>query len=177
MDVVEELRYLVLAAQREGARALADVLRPLGLTPAQAEVLTVLRTASRALSVREIGERLVCETGSPSRLATSLVAAGLVDGARDPVDGRITRLSLTATGRQVAVQAHAAEQDFHRGLAAGLPKGEALDVVVGFLRELVATSPSGRALSRRRSQVDPAAGAGTPDGHHGRSRDPRTRRG
>jgi DNA-binding MarR family transcriptional regulator len=154
VDVVEELRYLVLAAQREGARALAEVLRPLGLTPAQAEVLTVLRTASGALSVREIGERLVCETGSPSRLVTSLVTAGLVDGGRDPADGRITRLGLTATGRRVAAQAHAAEHDFHRGLAAGLPHGQALDVVVEFLRELVATSPSGRALSRRRAQVD-----------------------
>ena len=169
--MVEELRYLVLAAQREGARALADVLRPLGLTPAQAEVLTVVRTASRALSVREIGERLVCETGSPSRLLASLVGAGLVDGARDPADGRITRLSLTATGRRVAAQAHAAEQDFHRGLAAGLPQGQALDVVVEFLRELVATSPSGRALSRRREQVDRAAGAGTPDRDGDRRRD------
>ena len=164
MDVVEELRYLVLAAQREGARALADVLRPLGLTPAQGEVLAVMRTADAALSLREIGERLVCETGSPSRLVTSLVAAGLIDGARDPADGRVTRLSLTAAGRQVAARAHAAEQDFHRGLAAVLPEGDALDVVVGLLREIVAASPSGRALSRRRAEVEPAAAAGAVDG-------------
>ena len=174
MDVVEELRYLVLAAQREGARALAEVLRPLGLTPAQAEVLAVLRTASHALSVREIGDRLVCETGSPSRLVTSLVGAGLVDGARDPADGRILRLSLTATGRRVAAHAHAAEQDFHRGLAAGLPEGEALDVVVGFLRELVATSPAGLALSRRRAEADRGAGVGDSAGRAGRSRGART---
>ena len=33
MDSVEELRYLVLAAQRDGNRMLAAQLRPLGLTP------------------------------------------------------------------------------------------------------------------------------------------------
>ncbi len=87
MDRVEELRYLVLAAQREGSRGLADALRPLGVTPAQAEVLTVLRSAGRPLSVRELGELLVCETGSPSRLTRSVVAAGLVRSGTDDADG------------------------------------------------------------------------------------------
>src|SRR5215217_2285183 len=78
MEAVEELRYLILAAQREGARALAELLRPAGLTAAQGEVIAVLQEAKRPLTVREIGERLVCETGSPSRLVASLVDAGLL---------------------------------------------------------------------------------------------------
>src|SRR6266545_7977599 len=78
MDAVEELRYLVLGAQREGARALTELLRPAGLTPAQAEVIAVARDADRPLTVREIGERLVCEGGSPSRLVASVVQAGLL---------------------------------------------------------------------------------------------------
>jgi hypothetical protein len=41
MRTAEELRYLVLAAELEGKRQLARQLRPLGLTPAQAEVLRV----------------------------------------------------------------------------------------------------------------------------------------
>src|SRR3954465_9574469 len=60
MNEIEELRYLVLGAQREGARVLADLLRPAGLTAAQAEVLAVLRDAGRPLTLREIGDRLVC---------------------------------------------------------------------------------------------------------------------
>ena len=52
VDSAEELRYLILAAQREGARALAELLRPAGLTAAQAEVLAVLDDAGRPLTVR-----------------------------------------------------------------------------------------------------------------------------
>ena len=65
MQPVEELRYLILAAQREAYRQLADRLRPLGLTPSQAEVLTVL-AQREPLSLVDLGELLVCETGSPS---------------------------------------------------------------------------------------------------------------
>ncbi len=39
----KELRYFMLAVQREGNRSLTEVLRPLDLTPSQAEVLRVLQ--------------------------------------------------------------------------------------------------------------------------------------
>lgn len=159
VNKVEELRYLVLAAQREGSRALTDALRPLGVTPAQAEVLTVVRAATGPLSVREIGELLVCETGSPSRLVTNLITAGLLHGTRDVTDGRITRLSLTAAGRRTARQVLATEREFERHLASGIPDDPALDVVVDFLRRFVADSPSGRALARRRVQEGDARGS------------------
>ena len=42
MTPVEELRYLILALQREGNRLLAAGLRGLELTPSQAETLRVL---------------------------------------------------------------------------------------------------------------------------------------
>jgi hypothetical protein len=57
-------RFLVLAAQREGSRALSELLAPIGLTAAQAEVLALLRDEPRPLSVREIGQRLVCEAAA-----------------------------------------------------------------------------------------------------------------
>jgi hypothetical protein len=78
MKIVEELRYLVLAIQREGNRLLAAELRPLGITPSQAEVLRVLRDHG-PLTLNALGDLLVCETGnSPSRLVDRLVAQGLV---------------------------------------------------------------------------------------------------
>src|SRR3954469_15729157 len=76
VEPIEELRYLVLGAQREGARMLAQLLRPLGLTAAQAEVVAVLRDADGPLTVREIGDRLVCETGSPRRLPPAALLPG-----------------------------------------------------------------------------------------------------
>ena len=74
----EELRYLILAAQREGNRAFARRLRPLGLTPSQAEVLRLL-DERQPLSLTGLGELLVCESGTnPSRLVDRLVTTGLV---------------------------------------------------------------------------------------------------
>src|SRR6266496_116610 len=67
VQLAEEFRYLVLTAQREGNRILTEALRPLDLTPSQAEVLRVLQE-HQPLSLIALGELLVCESGSPSRL-------------------------------------------------------------------------------------------------------------
>src|SRR5215469_9296889 len=95
MKRADELRYLVLAAQREGSRLFAEQIRPLGLTPSQAEVLSVLHEA-QPLSLIELGSRLVCETGSPSRLVDGLVKAGLVERIASSKDQR--KVSLTLMG-------------------------------------------------------------------------------
>ena len=39
---LQELRYLILAVQREGNRWLSEMLRAADLTPAQAEVISIL---------------------------------------------------------------------------------------------------------------------------------------
>jgi len=150
MDPAEELRYLVLGAQREGARLLAEILRPLGLTPAQAEVLAVLRDTDRPLTVREVGERLICEGGSPSRLVATVVDAGLVQRAARVGDLRAVELSLTADGRKAARRLLAAERRLHDGLAEAIGDRDMTAVIDG-LRKLVAGRAAGDALARRRA--------------------------
>ena len=150
MEPVEELRYLVLGAQREGARALAELLRPAGLTAAQAEVIAVLRDAGGPLTVREIGERLVCEGGSPSRLVASVVDAGLLERGERPGDRRAVEHSLTAEGRRVARQVTEAERRLYDDLAAALGDRDVRAVVRG-LRKLVDGRPAGAAIERRRA--------------------------
>src|ERR1700728_1235552 len=113
MEPIEEFRYLVLAAQREGARALATALKPHDLTPSQAEAIAVLRDTGRPLTVREIGQRLVCEGGSPSRLMSTLTHKGLVESAVGSADGRTTLLSLTSAGIDAARTVSQIEQDFY----------------------------------------------------------------
>src|SRR5665811_1491799 len=62
----ELIRFLVLAAQREGSRRLTRELRAIGLTPSQSEVLRILADHG-PLSLTGLGELLVCESGtSPS---------------------------------------------------------------------------------------------------------------
>jgi MarR family transcriptional regulator, organic hydroperoxide resistance regulator len=83
----EELRYLVLAAQREGNRAFARHLRPLGLTPSQAEVL---------------------------RLLDRLVTTGLVRRDVAEHDRRNVELSLTDDGRTAARRVAEVEAELYQ---------------------------------------------------------------
>jgi DNA-binding MarR family transcriptional regulator len=148
MHKSEELRYLILAAQREGNRMLAQALKPLGVTPSQAEVLSLLRSR-RPLSLNGLGDLLVCESGSsPSRLVDRLVAAGLVTRQVDDVDRRHVRLSLTPEGARVAGEIATIENELHAAIDA-MSAGHNVDEVTGFLWTLVGELPAGRALSRR----------------------------
>jgi len=149
MKVVEELRYLVLAIQREGNRLLAAELRPLGITPSQAEVLRVLRDHG-PLTLNALGGLLVCETGnSPSRLVDRLVAQGLVKRGIDKVDRRYLTLSLTTQGRALHRRIVTAENRLHRTMN-DLVAGRALDETISTLRTLADAFPAGAALARRR---------------------------
>jgi MarR family transcriptional regulator, organic hydroperoxide resistance regulator len=148
MEPIEEFRYLVLAAQREGARALATALKRHDLTPSQAEAIAVLRDAGRPLTVREIGQRLVCEGGSPSRLMRTLTRKGLVESIAGSADGRSTLLSLTSTGVDTARTVSQIEQDLYRALTLVLDDGQVKEVLP-VLRALVGQLPAGQALQRR----------------------------
>ena len=75
MRRAEQIRYLILAAQREGNRQLSSALAQLGLTPAQSEALRILDDHG-PLALKRLGDMLVCDTGtSPSRIVDRLVAA------------------------------------------------------------------------------------------------------
>lgn len=149
VDPLEELRYLVLGAQREGSRALSELLAPLGLTAAQAEVLAVLRDERRPLSVREIGQRLVCEGGSPSRLVATVVDRGLARRGPSASDGRAVEVTLTAKGRAAADRVAEAERQLYEWLGHTLTSDEVKALSRG-LRKLVDGRPTGEAIARRR---------------------------
>lgn len=158
MRPAEELRYLILAIQREGNRLFAADLRPLGLTPSQAEVLRVL-VDHQPLTLGGLGELLVCETGSsPSRLVDRLVARGLIERRVDPDDRRFVTLALTPEGREMADRTAVAEErlnDTVGRLTAGQPVGAVLDV----LRAVADAFPAGQAVARRRGVRRGASGS------------------
>jgi len=150
MTPAEELRYLVLALQREGNRQLSDVLKPLNLTPAQAEVLQVLDQFGQ-LTLSELGERLVCETGSPSRLVKTMVKAGYIVKTPDPLDGRAVNLSLSDTGQAMMPDLNAIESAYNESvgeLAKQLPIP--LETALEIFRTLVADTPAGNAVILRK---------------------------
>jgi len=145
----EELRFLILAAQREGSRMLSAQLAPLGLTPSQAEVIRCLEDHG-PMSLRTLGGLLVCEGGSPSRLVDTLVSRDIVTRTEDAADRRQVRLALSRTGRTLARKVRDIEAALYDRIGAGLGTA-GLTTALGLLRPLVAGSGPGEAIARRKS--------------------------
>lgn len=163
MRPAEEIRYLILAAQREGNRQLAQALRPLGLTPSQAEVLRLLAD-HQPLTLTGLGELLVCESGTnPSRLVGRLVTAGLIRRAESSRDRRLVDLTLTPAGQRLAAAIARIEAHMYR-LIDAVGAGQPVSEVIAYLRALVRNQPAGLAIERRagrqaaRADPDPAPG-------------------
>jgi MarR family transcriptional regulator, organic hydroperoxide resistance regulator len=147
MSPEEELRFLILGAQREGNRIFAGLLAPLGVTPSQAEALRVLQDAG-SLSLIALGSRLVCESGSPSRLVSTLVDKQWVARTEDPKDRRLVTLRLTRSGGQLARQVRKVEDRLHGWIAARLSSDD-IAAVSGGLRALLADSAAEQAVAAR----------------------------
>lgn len=142
-----ELRYLLLAAQREGARQMTGHLRLLNLTPAQAEILLVL--AERApLTLAEVGRLIVCESGSPSRIVDTLTKRGLVDREPGQVDRRVVYLRLSSRGEELLPALRDIDARTDAMVTDCLNPEEQLVMIHG-LRRMLNGTPSGTALAAR----------------------------
>jgi DNA-binding MarR family transcriptional regulator len=145
----EELRFLILGAQREGSRALTAQLSPLGLTPSQAEVVRCLADCG-PMSLRALGGLLVCESGSPSRLVDALVSRDIVARQEDPTDRRQVTLELTRTGKGLDGKVRKIEEQMYAMIGGQLGKA-GMASALALLRPLVAGSISGEAIARRKA--------------------------
>jgi MarR family transcriptional regulator, organic hydroperoxide resistance regulator len=151
MELAEEIRYLLLAVQREGNRYFNEALRPLDLTASQAEVLRVLQ-GHQPLSLGELGDLLVCEHGSPSRLVNGLVEAGLVQRVPSERDGRSVTLTLTAKGETQAIQVVAIEEVMDQQITQ-LILGSPIAEVMAMFWRYIEDRPAGKALARRTGRI------------------------
>ncbi|HEX8093461.1 MarR family winged helix-turn-helix transcriptional regulator [Jatrophihabitans sp.] len=144
---LSELRHLILAAQREGNRWLADELRPAGLTPSQAEVLAVLAEQGE-LTLAQLGRLIVCETGSPSRVVDILVKRGLVRREPGTIDRRVIHLSLTPEACDLLELVSKAEHSLDAVMLQMLDPEEQMTLAT-LLRRILSGTGSGEAIQRR----------------------------
>lgn len=159
MRQAELIRYLVLAAQREGNRRLSNDLRELGLTPSQAEVLRILGD-HQPLTLSGLGALLVCESGTnPSRLVDRLVDAGLVARVDALDDRRRVELTLTAAGRERESAVRSVEERLYAVIDSAFAGIDA-EPTIEVLRRLSAGEASGIALSKRIQANDELASSG-----------------
>jgi DNA-binding MarR family transcriptional regulator len=142
-----ELRYLVLAAQREGNRALIRELAPLGLTPSQFEIILVLDEYG-PLTLKELGNLIVCETASPSRIIETLVKRDIVERGVVERDRRAISLQLTPSGKRLVPELRAIDQAIDNGARSHLVDAD-LEGLVRSLRVYLHGTESGHVLDRR----------------------------
>jgi MarR family transcriptional regulator, organic hydroperoxide resistance regulator len=156
VDPLYELALSVKAIHRELERQTNAAMRPLGLTAAQADALTVIGQAE-PLALNELGALLIAEGGHPSRLVDRLVAAGLVDRRDNPDDRRQVELSLTPAGHALERKIAAARQgviDLARQLVGDRDIQPGLEV----LRDLVQLTTFADLVARRRTLSEAAPG-------------------
>jgi MarR family transcriptional regulator, organic hydroperoxide resistance regulator len=144
----ERLRYLILAAQREGNRQLSAWLSEIDVTPAQSEALRIIADHG-PLALGELGDMLVCDSGaSPSRIVDRLAAAGLVRRSPGEHDRRQVRLTLTPQGRDKARRVAEIENQLYDQLDHA-SDGTDIDAFLTFLHGFTRQAPAGLALANR----------------------------
>ncbi len=128
---------------------LAALLKPLGLTPAWAEALIVLADRE-PLTIRELGDLLVCQVDHPSRLVNRMMSAGLLTSEQSPEDDRVSCLRLSAAARDLVPQIRTIEDQLHTTIEHSFDP-TALDTCIAVLSAFVDGLPAGEALGRRTS--------------------------
>lgn len=96
-------------------RGVVEALRPAGLSPAQYNVLRILRGAGAAgLTCREIGERMLTHDPDLTRLLDRLTRRGLVSRARDSRDRRVVHAHIAEAGLRLLEAVAPVLADLHR---------------------------------------------------------------
>ena len=113
MNKIEELRYLIKAIDKEGEAYYSQLLAPLSITPNQNEVLKIL-DVKNGLSIKEIGQLLICGSDSPSRVIQRLIDKDLVVKVSDENDERKVNVILTPTGKKLLKESAKIEEEFNQ---------------------------------------------------------------
>ena len=80
-------------------RGMTETLKPAGLSPAQYNVLRILRGAGRdGLACRQVGDRMVTKDPDMTRLLDRLEARGLIARSREQKDRRVITTRITEEG-------------------------------------------------------------------------------
>jgi len=97
------------------AKALADQLKPTGLSPIQYNVLRILRGAGECgRTCGEIGERMITRDPDITRMLDRLEKRGLVHRCRENKDRRVVIIRITEQGAALLNEADAIVSTFVR---------------------------------------------------------------
>lgn len=95
--------------------ALAEALKPHGITPTQYNVLRILRGAgAEGLCRSEVMERMIARVPDATRLLDRMEAAGLIARERSSEDRRFVTTHVTDEGLQLLAELDEAILELHR---------------------------------------------------------------
>lgn len=100
----DQLCFSLYSAARAVTSAYAPLLAPLGLTYPQYLVMLVLWEQD-GISVKQIGERLVLDSGTLTPLLKRLEAQELLERRRSASDERVVEIHLTGAGKRLRQRA------------------------------------------------------------------------
>ena len=104
LSLDDMLCFPLYAATRAVTRTYSELLAEVGLTYPQYLAMIALWEADAAMSVGELGERLLLDSGTLTPLLKRLEAAGHVSRRRDPEDERRVLVEVTDRGRALREQ-------------------------------------------------------------------------
>lgn len=115
--IAEERAYIDIARTAEMLAApLAQLLKTRDLTPAQYNVLRILRGSPEGLPCRDIGGRMLTRDPDITRLLDRLEARQLIERGRDANDRRIVLVRITDDGMDLLAALDQPVRDLHRRL-------------------------------------------------------------
>ena len=104
-----QLCFALYSASLAMTKLYRPLLEPLGLTYPQYLVMMLLWERD-GLSLSELSDRLLLDSGTLTPLIKRLEKAGLVERVRDTVDERRVRITLTQVGKRLKKQAESVPQ-------------------------------------------------------------------
>jgi MarR family transcriptional regulator for hemolysin len=109
-------------------------LQPLGLSSAEGNILFHLLTQARAMSQEEIVAQLDISKPAVSRALDTLEAKGYVSRARDSVDRRVNRVTLTDRAHSAAASIEQVYAEVIGTAASAVTPAEAAEFIDVFRR-------------------------------------------
>jgi len=114
----EAMLSLVRTADVLSQRA-ADLLKLFDISPAQYNVLRILRGAKEALACGQIAERMVSRDPDITRLLDRMEGRELISRARDGHDRRVVKAKISAKGQHLLEEIEPFLVEHHRKQFAG----------------------------------------------------------
>lgn len=144
-----DMTYPLAILLRHAGKLLEDRIRTsldrIGLHPSQGQMLRLL-CVEDGVRQRDLIDRMRISAPTGSGILTRMEHAGLIKRRTDPADERVTRIHLSAKGRQMGKRAEKAIAEVEQTITAGLSREKLREahVLLRALRDNLGGQPPGQ---------------------------------